>query len=156
MKSPGAVYKKLKDVKYFHFVNLYKKYTRITPENCKFNFTYVIKNGKIKKEIGLCLLHQPKTDLTSGVFPHLIDICEELHHVNSCNGFILKYNKEEIKKIFEEELSNRAIKEKKYPDICALEWVLERSVVGIPILSWIQKIFYAIKRIKIKYYKGDL
>lgn len=148
MRSPGAVYRKLKEVKYFHFIDLYKRVMKRVPSNCKYNYQYrVIGDGGIEKEIRLCLLHQPEVDIKNGVFPHLVDICEEAHQVSHCNGFIPKYNKEGVKKLFEEALCNKNIREKKYPDICALEWVLERSVVGVVPLTWIQQLFYKIKKL---------
>jgi hypothetical protein len=148
MRSPGAVYKKLKEAKYFHFVNLFKKFMKRIPSNCKFNYSYkLINEGGTEREIRLCLLHQPGLDLKKGITPHLVDVCEETRHVGNCNGFIPKYTKEEIKKIFEEELCSKNIKEKKYSDICALEWVLERSVVGIPPFTWVQRFFYIIKKL---------
>lgn len=146
MKNIRDVYQKLREVKHYHVVKLYKFYNRKVPENCKYNHQYEIYENKTSVKIGLCLLHQPNLDLRSSVYPHLIDICQFPHHCSSCNGFAIKYSKEEIKDIFEEELKNIKLKEKKYPDICALEWVLEKSVIGLPPFSTIQKIYYAIKR----------
>jgi len=93
------------------------------------------------------MLHQPDLDLSAGVYPHLIDVCQIPGHCTNCNGFICRYTKEDVQKIFEEELNNQKVKSKKYPDICALEWVLEQSVVGIPPLNYIQKIYFFFKKI---------
>jgi hypothetical protein len=43
------------------------------------------------------------------------------------------------------ELENRKIREKKYPDICALEWVMEESSLKIKALSFFKKIIIFIK-----------
>jgi hypothetical protein len=66
-----------------------------------------------------------------------------MKHCQNCNAFLLKYNKDNVKRLFDEELNNKNLKEKKYPDICALEWVLEQPVSDI---SWIQKIFCFIRK----------
>jgi len=142
MKNTRAIYQKLREVKYFHLVRLYKQLLRKVPENCQYNYRYVI--SKDGDTIQLCLLHQPNIDLSSGVHPHLIDVCNNPHHSVNCNGFVLKYDKEGIKKFFEEELSNRPLKEKKYPDICALEWVLDQTS-KVPEPSLVRKIMIKIK-----------
>jgi len=147
MRSPGSVYKKLKEVKYRHLVVLYKKYFRRIPENCLYNYRYVFSGEEGREgEIRLCMLHQDTPNLKTGIMPHLVDLCTESNHCLRCNGFANKHTKEDVRELFEEELKNKNTKEKKYPDICALEWVLERSVVGLPPATWLQTVWYAIKR----------
>lgn len=152
MRRPGSIYKKLKEVKYRHLVSLYKYYLRRTPEICKYNCPYAFtgEDGK-EHQIRLCLLHQKDpTGLQRGLYPHLVDVCQELPQSMKCNAFISRYTKDDVKKIFEEELKNKNIRAKKYPDVCALEWVLERSVVGFPPLNWFQKLYFTIKRVLVK------
>lgn len=143
MRNVRSVYQKLREVKYHYLVKIYKRYFKRIPENCMYNHPYTFSTNNHRVEIRLCLLHQPNLNLKSGVFPHLIEICHEVHH---CNGFIPRYTKQDIQKLFEEELKNKKIKEKKYTDICALEWILEQSVLGIPPLNWIQKVYFTIKK----------
>jgi hypothetical protein len=148
MKNTRAVFLKLREVKYYHLTQLYKRYLKRMPENCKYNCPYRFSsNGGADTEIRLCLLHQPHLDLKMGVFPHLVDLCQETSHCINCNAFILRHTKESVKNIFELELKNQAIKQKKYPDICALEWVMEQSVVGLKPFSFLVKIYYKIKSI---------
>ena len=151
MRSVRAVYKKLKEVKYRHLCLYYKAYFKRSPEKCKYNhgYTFIGEDGQ-KHQIRLCLIHQQSLDIRSGVFPHLIDVCQELQHCRNCNAFVFRLSEEEIRKHFEEELKDHKIKTKKYPDICALEWVLEQSVIGIPPLNWIQKIWFTTKRVLTK------
>jgi hypothetical protein len=143
MKSPGAVYKKLREVKFKHLTDLYKKYLQRYPDFCKYNKSFKIQSDGIVREIRLCMLHQP----AEGIEPHLLDICEQVPQCTECNAFVSIHTKESIKKMFEESLKNYNIKTKKYPDICALEWVLEQSVVGIPPFTWIQILYYKIKHL---------
>lgn len=152
MRTAGAVYRKLKEVKHAHLIVLYKKYLRRSPENCKFNYKYTFIGGDGKEhEIRLCLLHQKNTEkLENGIYPNLIDVCEQPLHCHKCNGFVPFYTKEGIKEIFEKLLEDNKIKTKKYPDICALEWVLERPVSGIWQTTWIQNVYFSIKRFMLK------
>ena len=144
MKSVRAVYTKLRDVKHHHLVKLYKKLLKKIPENCKYNVPYYINE---KAEIRLCLLHQPDIDLSKGVHPHLIDVCQISAHSTNCNAFICKFSKKDVQEIFEAQLENEKVKIKKYPDITALEWALEQSVTGIPPLNYLQRCYFWIKKI---------
>lgn len=145
MRSSYTVYRKLREVKHRYLISFYKRYLKRTPYNCRYNYPYkfIGENGK-EHEIRLCLLHQDnKENLKKGVFPNLIDVCEQPVDCKHCNAFVPKYIKEDVKQIFENDLKSH---KEKYPEIYALEWVLERSVIGIPPLNWIQKLFFIIKR----------
>jgi hypothetical protein len=146
MKSPRDVYQKLREVKYHHLIRLYKKFLKKIPDNCRYNVAYKFPSDKNTIELRLCLLHQPNLDLKAGIFPHLVDVCQEPAHCVNCNAFVLKHTKESIKTLLEEELKDQNIKQEKYADVCALEWVLEQSIIGIPPFIWIQKIYYQMKR----------
>lgn len=147
MRSQYSVYKKLRELKYAHIVVLYRKYLRRNPENCGYNKPYKFRSEDgTEYELRLCILHQGAQD-ESQLDLTTIDVCQEMEHCQRCNAFVPAYTKERVHEIFEQELSNQKLKAKKYPDICALEWVLERSVIGIPPFNWIQKIYYAIKKL---------
>ena len=148
MRTAGAIYRKLKEAKFRHWAVLYKQLSKKGPENCKYNYGYQFRgsDGKIY-EIKLCMLHQENIDLKTGIHPHLIDVCQADHDCKECNAFINRYSKEEIKQIFLDELNTKKIKETKYPDICALEWVLERYVEGVPPISTLQALYFRIKNI---------
>lgn len=147
MKTGGAVFKKLKEIKFRHWLVLYKKLSKKTPINCKYNYKYdfIGNDGKIH-ELRLCMIHQESTDLKTGIFPHLLDVCQADIDCINCNGFIQRYTREEIKRVFDEELSVKKIKETKYPDICALDWVLERSSVYQSV-NWVRALYYRIKNL---------
>jgi hypothetical protein len=151
VRSSGAVYRKLKEVRYRHLVALYRKYFRRNPNNCRYNHRYVFKRSDGKPvEIWLCLVHQKNHDSLEGVNPNTIDVCTESDGCSSCDAFVPLLNKERVKELFETELKDKETRQKKYPDICALEWMLERSVVGLPPLSWIQSAYFSIKRVLLK------
>lgn len=139
MRNTREIFLKLREVKYHYLIKLYKQLLKKIPSNCKYNYPYkfTTDNGK-EVEIRLCLLHQPNTDLSSGIFPHLIDVCQEPHHCVNCNAFIFRHTKESIKKDLEDELigSDPKTKAQKYPDICALEWVMETPVNSLKPINW--------------------
>lgn len=145
MKNTRAVYKKLREIKYFHLIKLYKIFSKRVPENCKYNILHYIVSNDRSYGIRLCMLHQPSLDIKDGVYANLLEVCQHPNNASNCNGFIYRFSKEEIQAFFEKELADTKIKEKKYSDICALEWVLEQSIIGIPPFNWIQKIYYIIK-----------
>jgi len=151
MRTAGAVFRKLKEAKFRHWAVLYKKLSKKSPENCKYNCGYQFKGNDNKiYGIKLCLLHQENINLKSGVQPHLIDVCQAEEDSFQCNAFINRYSKEDIKALFLEELNTKKIKEAKYPDICALEWVLEKYVVGFPPISTIQVLYFKIKKLVLR------
>jgi hypothetical protein len=155
MKTSGAVYKKLREVKFHHLIALYRKYLKKIPQNCKYNYLYVLQGRDgIEHEVGLCLFHQEGVVLKidpprlSGIMPHLMDICEAAEDCRHCDAFVSRYDRQGVKDLFEKELATKSIKVEKYPDICALEWVLERSAVGIaPLGNIFQILINGIKKI---------
>jgi hypothetical protein len=111
--------------------------------------------NQYQPSISLCLLHQPNLNLKSGIFPHLVDICQEPKHCINCNAFVLKHTKESIKENLEKQLLDQKIKAANFPDICALEWVLEKSPetsieagnVDIKPLNFIKKLWIRFKHL---------
>lgn len=163
MKKVRQIYQKLRDVKHFHLVKLYKKGLKRIPVNCKYNYPFIIKKDKISTVVNICFLHQPKSNFPKGrfiwppsnpdntkIYPHLLDICQEIHHCIHCNAFIFRYTKKEIQERFIENLKDKKFKEKEYPDICTLEWILEKPVTDIPFLGLMEKILYRINFLKPK------
>jgi hypothetical protein len=150
MRSASAVFRKLKEAKFRRLVALYKNLFRKIPDNCKYNYQYDFVGSDDKLySIKLCLIHhQNFIDLQQNT--HLIDVCQNEEDCKNCNGFIPKYSREEIKEIFDNELKTKSIKESKYPEICALEWVLERYETGHPPLSWFQALYFKIKNVILK------
>ena len=141
MRSPGSVFRKMKELRYRHLVSIYRSYFKRMPNRCLYNHPYIFIDGDgIEKEIRLCLYNQDHNSLDEGIVPSLLDVCQELKHVQRCNAFVFKYDKDKLRKIFEDELQDEKIKSKKYPDIFALEWVLERystkTVPGIVGILW--------------------
>lgn len=144
MKTSGAVYKKLKEIKFRHLIVLYRTLLKRVPDNCKYNYGYDLISKGETHHIRLCLCHQwdqdlPENNNLRGVLPHLVDICNEVSDCQNCNAFAPKYNRDQIKELFEEELKTKEIREKKYPDICALDWVLERCTFKPSIFSIIKE-----------------
>lgn len=145
MRNAREIYIKLREVKYHYLIKLYKKLLKKIPTNCKYNHPYKFAADSKEIEIRLCLLHQPNVDLKSGVFPHLIDLCQEPLHCINCNAFIFKHTKESIKEKFNNELKDPKVKAEKYPDICALEWTLDEKPVE---LKWLDNLYLYFRYLK--------
>jgi hypothetical protein len=167
MKKNRQIFLKLRELKYSYLVKHYKKLLKRNPENCRYNYPYIIKRDKIITKVNLCLLHQPKSNLPKERFiwpppnpenakiqPHILDICQETHHCIHCNAFVFRYTKKEIKDLFEEKLKDPNYKKREYPEIHLLEWVLEKSSTDIPLIGFLWKFFYHITTHKFK--KQDL
>jgi hypothetical protein len=85
------------------------------------------------------MLHQPAPIGSENIIPHLLDLCNETGY---CNAFVLAHTKESIRQMFLDELRDINIKAKKYPDILALEWVLDQTPMPVhPWINFIQKFF---------------
>jgi hypothetical protein len=146
MKTAGAVFRRLKNTKFRYLQALYHQYLKQSPGNCKYNYQYRFcgNDGKLYT-IGLCLLHQ-STGVSQPLVPHLMDVCQEQKDCQYCNAYVPKYTRDQIKDFFEQELLDKKIKAKKYPDICALEWVLERDISTIGLYSHFRSFLYKILR----------
>lgn len=149
MRSYKDIYRKLKEVKFKHLVLLYRHHSRRMPENCRYNCRYVFTDRDGNEQVlRLCLLNQHYIDtLNKGIFPQLVDVCQQPEHSTNCSEWIQRLTKEEIQQIFKQELETPQIKNQKYPDIAALEWVLERTALEIPPLSWLGVAWYYIKKL---------
>jgi len=151
MRSAGAVYRKLKEVRYRHISAIFKNHFKRIPKNCKFNWTHVFADsGGIHRELGLCLFdpQNPMIPIDLKINPVSVDICQDIRSCSRCNAFVYKHTRDDLKILFEEELKNPKIRSLKYPDICALEWVLEKydgdNFWG-KIKFWINKIIEFLK-----------
>jgi hypothetical protein len=149
MKTAKEIHRKLKEAKFRHWLVIYKRMTRRTPFNCRYNCQYELYWENKKVCLGLCLIHQDNIDINK-IYPHLVDLCYTNDNCSNCNGFVHKYTRDQIKEIFIQELNNKSIKEKKYPDICALEWVLDKYNEGYPPISNLTALYYQIKKLLLK------
>lgn len=149
MKTATEIYRKLKEAKFRHWLVFFKRMTRHTPDNCKYNYKYGLNWEGKKVWLGLCLLHQDNLDLNK-IYPHLVELCYTNENCSNCDGFIPRYNRDLIKGMFTEELKDKSIKEKKYPDICALEWVLDKYNEGYPPISNLIALYYQIKKLLLR------
>jgi hypothetical protein len=146
VRQSGSVYRKLREVRYRHLAVFFQQNFRKTPENCRYNYRYIFKGTDGQQhEVRLCLLHQKNHDSVKDIVPTLLDACEEQAGCTRCDAFIPRFTKEQLRDRFDAELKNKDSRQN-YPDICALEWVLERSVVGLPPFTWIQSVYFYIKR----------
>jgi hypothetical protein len=130
MRSAGAISRKLKEVRYRHIAAIFKNHFKRIPKNCRFNWNHAfVDGGGVRRELGLCLFDpaNPTMPKQLMVNPSVVDVCQDIQACSRCNAFVYRYTKDDLKILFEEELKNPKTRSTKYPDICALEWVLERT-----------------------------
>jgi hypothetical protein len=121
MKSPGVIYRRYRQLKR---KLLYDKLVRARQQehgNCFYGETLTNMDGP--HEIGgswfrVCMYdYDPKTrKLVYCTCP------------GDCNAFANKWSKEKVEKLFEQELSDWKTKVEKYPELVALEWVLDKDL----------------------------
>ena len=114
MRSPGVIYRKYRNIKRKYLYEKVLESRKKCFENCFYskNLDYTDHLNK-NRHIKLCTVNKN------------IDVCS---CPVACNAFISKINKNNLKKEFEDELKDYAVKKYKYPDLLELEWVLDKNL----------------------------
>jgi len=128
MKSPGVIYRQYR--KLYRKI-LYKKcqdFTKKSHENCVYGKGLLI-NSKpdSQQKIKLCTYGciNIKDIEKNGINLDLLDICT---NPLECSAFVCKMKKEDIELELKNELQDPNIKYKKYQELAAYEWVLDKSL----------------------------
>jgi hypothetical protein len=130
MKSPGVIYRQYR--KLYRKI-LYKKcqdLNKKTHDNCIYGKGLYINSSKAESQqkIKLCMYGCINIkDIEKGNLniDNLIDTCT---NPIECNAFACKRNKEDIELELKNELQDSNTKYKKYPELTAYEWVLDKSL----------------------------
>lgn len=124
MRDEKHVRKKLLELKQKHLRRKLHKHLQPLPENCKHNQTHVGTNKEEdgQEEVGLCMLGHENIEEWPG------NICEAPEKAEKCPFFNPKRSKEELIEEFKEEMKDPEVLAYEYPDIAALQWVLENEV----------------------------
>lgn len=117
MKSPGIIYRRYRQLKRKLLYEKLLESRKKAAKNCIYGkYLDVIDKSK-NYSISICLYNK---DIGKG-----LEVC---NHPEECNAFICKHSKEEVERIFERDLNDSSIKNKKYPELNILEWVLDKSL----------------------------
>lgn len=120
MKSPGIIYRRYRQLKKKILYDKLIKARQRIHENCHYgkNLSRFYVVGMDPIEVPLCMFRYDPDDKK-------IELCT---FPKECNAFICKWTKEKVIEEFEKELSDWGIKQKLYPDMIALEWVLDKDL----------------------------
>lgn len=117
MKSPGVIYRRYRQLKRKILYDKLQGARRKLAKNCFYGKELEIIDRDKPLKIYICLYNK---NLNNG-----LDAC---NHAEDCNAFIYKFSKKTIEDEFNNELKNSAIRNKKYPELNCLEWVLDKSL----------------------------
>jgi hypothetical protein len=115
MKEPTKIKEKIRQLKFAYTKQFYKEHLSREPKNCIYNRT-VIFAGTKEHATRVCNYFSDN---------NVYQICDSLECAGSCNAFVSKLKKKDIKTSLDNDIKNNPMK---YPEIMALNWVLEKNV----------------------------
>jgi hypothetical protein len=134
--SEEEVREKIKQLKYQHLKRMFHKHLSKYPENCKYNKVVILPN---RNQINICTFNLEDTVN--------VDLCYKIEHSKDCNAFCPILNKDQIKDIFLEELSDPQKRATHYKDINILYWLypdLIEEKIPLEETNFLKKIWKAI------------
>ena len=123
MKRPYLVGLKCRELMKKHFESYASKKLSVCPSNCRHN--QVIYLGDLKTEVRICTAAQ-RPGMT--VETNRIVLCQTITQASECSMYDPKYVlRRDVEEAFKLEVSDPARKRQLYPDVAALEWVLDND-----------------------------
>ena len=123
MKRPYMVGLKCRELMKKHFDAYAAKKLSVCPENCRHN--QVVYLGDMKIPVRICIAAQ-RPGMT--VETNKILLCQTIAQASECSLYDPKYVlKEDVAAAFKSEVSDPTRKRQLYPDVFALEWVLDND-----------------------------
>jgi len=111
MKSPGVIYRRYRQLKRKLLYEKMQEIRKMCGKNCVYGKEVNILDRDKVFHSHICLYNkQVPTDF---------EICT---NAEDCNAFICKYGKKDVQEFF------NTIRNKKYPELNVLEWVLDKSL----------------------------
>ena len=123
MRRPYLVGLKCRELMRKHFDAYAVKKLAVCPGNCRHNQTILL--GDLRTEVKICTAAQ-RPGMT--VDTHKIVLCQTVTQAAECRIYDPKYLlKSDVADAFRTEVSDPARKRELYPDVVALEWVLDND-----------------------------
>jgi hypothetical protein len=121
MKSPGVIYRKYRQRKRKLLYEMVVQARQVSHENCHYGQTVEhmdFSESGCRAQFKICAF---------GFDPasRKIEFCT---CPKECNAFVNKWTKEKVEESFEKSLLDWGTKVKLYPDLVALEWVLDKEL----------------------------
>jgi hypothetical protein len=114
MKQPTKIKDKLRQLKFAYIKQFYKEHLSRDPKNCVYNKP-VIFAGTKEHATKVCTYFSDN---------NYFQICDSLECAGNCNAFVARLKKKDIRASLELDIKSNPMK---YPEIMALNWVLEES-----------------------------
>ena len=112
MRSPREVKDKIRQIQFEHLKKVYEEKLAKEPENCTYNREIKVR-GQEEVATRVCVYFS-----TNNHF----EVCNTSECSQSCNAFIPKRDKKELRKNLEDDVEAHP---QKYPEILVLKWALE-------------------------------
>ena len=124
MKRPYLVGLKCRELQKKHFERFAAAKLSVCPENCRHNQEVAIPG--MPYPVRICTAAQrPGMEVDT----HRIVVCQSTVQASECRIYDPRYvTKDDVTQSFKELLSDPALKLKMYPDVVALEWVLDNDL----------------------------
>jgi hypothetical protein len=124
MRRPYLVGLKCRELQKKHFERFAASKLSVCPENCRHNQEVTILG--LPSPIRVCTAAQrPGMEVDT----HKIVVCQSTVQASECRIYDPRYvTKDDVSLAFKELLSDPALKLKMYPDVVALEWVLDSDL----------------------------
>lgn len=117
MKSPGVIYRRYRQLKRKLLYDKLQEIRKRSGKNCVYGKAIDIIDGNKTFHAHVCLYNK-----------HIDSGLECCNHADECNAFICKFAKEDVVVFFNQELKDPSVRNKKYPELNVLEWVLDKSL----------------------------
>ena len=117
MKSPGVIYRRYRQLKRKILFDKLQDAKRKLAKNCFYSKELEIVDGGKHLKLYVCLYNK---NLNNG-----LDVC---NNQDGCNAFVYKFSKKDIENEFNNDLKNPTLRNKKYPELSCLEWILDKSL----------------------------
>jgi len=125
MRSPGVIYRKYRQIKRKLLYYKISEYHKKAHQNCAYgHFVKYSDNDNRDRTSKLCM-YSVWTDPKKEFDHRKIDVCT---CAASCNAFAPKRSKESLAEDFEKEIQDYNTCLKKYPELAAYKWVLDKDL----------------------------
>lgn len=112
MRKPKEITNKIRQIQFEHLKKVYKQHLEKEPYNCVYNKKVVL-HGSKDIQTRVCSYFSS---------PDQYEVCNTTECSKSCNAFIAKQTKKELRNLLANDIETAP---KKYPEIMVLNWALE-------------------------------
>lgn len=117
MKSPGIIYRRYRQLKRKTLYEKMQESRKKSAKNCVYGAPINIIDKNKSYPVFICLYNK---NISKG-----LEIC---NNPEDCNAFICKHSKKEVEDNFEKDLKDFSIRNKRYPELNTLEWILDKAL----------------------------